>query len=202
MSRKAIFSQFLDFPLFTKQTLIGVTDRFRIPKNTLNAYIKKAAYQQELIVLKRGTYVTKEFFLKNKADLSYIFYLASKLLEPAYVSRESALQYYGMLTEANNTVITCVSINTTRRFSNKLGVFDYKTIQKKLFSGYKNICKEFDFYIAEPYKAIFDYLYFRIPRADLRSKEKILQYLDEYRIDYEDIPRLELEKLFILAATI
>lgn len=202
MSRTSILSQFLEFPLLTKQAIVNTADRFNIPKNTLNAYIKRAISKQEMIVLKRGTYVAQEFFSENKAKLSYIFYIASKLLEPSYVSRESALQYYGLLSEANNTVVTCVSTDTTRRFSNKLGIFDYKTIKSELFSGYTNVHQDFNFYIAEPHKAIFDYLYFRIPRAELRSKGKVLAYLDEFRIDYDDLEKSELDKLFALMLNI
>lgn len=202
MNKKSIFSQFLNFPLFTKQTIVNTTDRFLVPKNTINVNIKRAIFSKELIVLKRGSYVTQEFFIENKTKLSYIFYVASKLLEPSYISRESALQYYGLLSEANNTVVTCVSRSTTRRFSNSLGIFDYKTIKPELFCGYNNVNEEFNFYIAEPHKAIFDYLYFRIPRAELRSEKKILEYLDEFRIDYDDLKKTELDKLFALALNI
>lgn len=202
MNRTSFFSQFLSFPIFTKQTLFNAAKRMAMSKNTLNSYIKRAIEKKELIVLKRGVYVTHHFLSAQKAKLDYVFYISSKLLGPSYISRETALQYYGLLTEANNTVITCTSISTTRRFSNRLGVFDYKTMKSSLFIGYNNIREDFDFYIAEPYKAIFDYLYFRIPRKDLRNKDAVLSYLDEFRIDYDSIDRSELNKLFTLTATL
>lgn len=202
MSRKTIFSEFLDFPIFTTQNLVATAERFGVSKNTLNSYIKTAVTKKELVVLKRGVYVTSDCFARQRSKQDYIFYIASKLLKPSYVSRESALQYYGLLTEANNTVITSVSTNTTRMFKNKLGIFDFRTVKGSLFTGYNNVKREFDFYIAEPHKAIFDYLYFHIPRKDFKEKDKVLYYLEEFRIDYEDVTPSELKKLFTLCLTI
>lgn len=202
MARKAFLSQFADYPVFTKQNLRSAAEHFSISANTLNSYVNRAITKEELVVLKRGVYVTDDFFYDHRSKQDYIFYIASTLLTPSYVSRESALQYYGLLSETNASVVTCVSANTTRRFKNRLGLFDYTTVKSDLFTGYHNIKKEFNFYIAEPYKALFDYLYFRIPKKDLKEKSQVLYYLDEFRIDYDDIGPQELEKLFALISTI
>src|SRR3990167_2435043 len=125
MKKDAFLSNFWFLPIFSKQQLILAAERFGIRRNTLHAYIKRALTRKELIPFKRGAYVTSAFFSKHKSALDYTFSIATKLLEPSYVSRETALQYYGLLTEANNTVITCVTSSTTRSFRNSLGIFEY-----------------------------------------------------------------------------
>lgn len=202
MIREVFFSQFLDLPFFTKNALKIVAKQFQIPENTLETNIQRAFKNKELIQLKRGVYVSSKFFIENRTKLDYIFYIASKLLEPSYISRETALQYYGLLTEAASTVITSVSIRTPRKMNNRFGIFDYKKIKQSFFNDYISIHKDFQFFIAEPHKAIFDYLYFRIPMNELRKEDKVLYYLKEFRIDYESMEGEELEKLFVFISNI
>jgi len=202
MNKNNFLSQFTEQPLFTKQSMIVAAKRLEMPSNTLNSSIKRSLDKKELIALKRGFYITQSFFNIHRSELDYIFYLATKLLEPSYISRESALQYYGLLTEANNTVITCVSLSTTRKFDNRLGIFEYRNIKDSLFKGYVSVQKNFNFYIAEPHKAVFDFLYFRIPIKDLRNQNAVIKYLDEFRIDFEDMGKMELDKFYKLISKV
>jgi len=188
--------------MFSKENLIVSAERHSIPSATLNSHIQRAIKNKEITSLKRNYYVTKKYIDKNKSKVFYTYFIGNKLIEPSYISRESALAYYGLLAEANSTVITLTTVKTTRRFENKLGIFDYKNVKEELFRGYKVIEKEFIVYIAEPYKAIFDYLYYRVPLSEMKNKDKLLEYLEEFRIDIDEGKSGELEKLFEFIKTV
>ncbi|MBN1971029.1 MAG: hypothetical protein JW870_16800 [Candidatus Delongbacteria bacterium] len=198
MNRKILFSQFNNVPYFTKENLLISAKRHLIPKATLNSYIQRGVAKKELVSLKRNLYTTAHFFNANKSYFSYNYFVGNKLIEPSYISRESALSYYGLLSEGNSLVTTLVTIKATRQFSNDLGIFDYNSIKKELFTGYRIIEKEFSFVIAEPYKAIFDYLYYRLTLKELRNKDTVLKAIDEFRLDIEELEDNQLTKLFDL----
>ena len=196
--RKNFFNYFNNFPYFTKQSLILLADKFNIGKNSLNTYIQRAIKKKEVIPLKRGVYVTWKFFNKNKNKTSYTFYLSNVLMSSSYVTRESALQYYGLLSEAVLNIVTANTLKTPRKFKNCLGFFEYRNIKNDLFRGF--IEKEennFKFLIAEPHKAIFDYLYYRAEFSKLNSGN-LEDILDELRIDHEDLSNIEKGKLIKL----
>lgn len=110
-----------------------------------------------LYPLKRGVYILNEEFRKNIPSLPFV---ANQLLSPSYVSLEYALGYYGLIPE-KVTVITSVTTKTTLHFTNILGRFEYKSISKALFWGMaQNAEEEQKYFIAEPEKALLDFLYF------------------------------------------
>ncbi|PIU68827.1 hypothetical protein COS81_02515 [candidate division WWE3 bacterium CG06_land_8_20_14_3_00_42_16] len=197
-TRKNFFLQFNEMPFFTSETINAVAERFEIPRNTVISYIQRSIKDKSLMRLKRGIFATAAYFEKQRSNVEYAYAIGCKLLEPSYISRESALQHYGILSEAVNTVITLITTQTTRRFTNRLGIMDYKNMNPNLFGGFEVVQKDFTYLIARPAKAIFDYLYYRIPRADLRSKDKVLHSLDEFRLDYEGLGQKELDSLFEL----
>jgi hypothetical protein len=63
--------------------------------------------------------------------------------------------------------------------------------------GFDIIKKEVDFVIAKPYKAIFDYLSYRIPKHEL-TKDKIDHYLEEFRLDSDMLKAEDYNKLLEL----
>jgi hypothetical protein len=86
------------------------------------------------------------------------------LYEPSYMSVESALSYYGLIPEMV-PVTTAISTKKTRRFENQYGVFTYRHVNPKLFFGYVPVDDVFGKYLlAEPEKAILDYIYFNQSR--------------------------------------
>ncbi|MBU1110138.1 hypothetical protein KKB83_00775 [Patescibacteria group bacterium] len=190
--RNSFFSQFNNFPYFTKQALSLSASNFEMKPALLNSYVAKALKKGELISLKRGCYVTRIFYEENKVDSSYIFFLANNLLIPSYVSLESALQYYGLLAEALNTFRTSITTKLPREYENSLGIYSYRSISDDLFSGFCTIKGSFEFTIAEPHKAVFDYLYYQTDRFTCSFSENILASL---RIDVESLAKKEKEKL-------
>lgn len=199
MKNKRIFTNFKNLPYFTKQDLITFSEHFGIPRTSLNTLIQRAIKAKEILPLKNNYYVTSDFFSKHSSRVEYKYYLANVLLKSSYISRETALQHYGLLSEAVMNYYTCVSHKTTRNLQNLLGIFEYKTIKLDLFKGF-NIVKfyledeEYSYAIAKPYKAIYDYIYYKTKTKKL-SKEKLFAILDDLRIDYEDLPNFEIQKL-------
>ncbi|MBU0976094.1 MAG: hypothetical protein ABIA11_03970 [Patescibacteria group bacterium] len=199
MRRKTLFTNFVNVPYFTKQDLFILADKFHISETSLNTLIQRAIKSKTIIPLKRNYYVTKEFFIDNRNRLEYKFYLANILLKPSYISRETALQYYGLLSEANLNYYTSTTSKLPRKFGNSLGTFEYRNIKSELLEGYKNIKfsidnKDYSYVIAEPYKAIFDYIYYRTNKKNI-PESKLLKILDELRVSYGELEQIQVNKL-------
>jgi len=83
------------------------------------------------------------------------FALANYIYHPSYISFESALNFYGILSQFPYE-ITSASLPKTahKKFQDK--IFSYTHLQKDLFWGYE---KKDDYLIALPEKALLDQLY-------------------------------------------
>lgn len=195
--RNILFSSLDEFPYFTKELLRQSAGKFSIQKRTLDSYIYKAVKNGEILSLKRNYYVTRFFYEKHKTDTSYLFSLSNILLEPSYVSMESALQYYGLFAEAFNYAVTALTLKLPREFKNRTGRYVYRNINKKLFNGFRITEDEFNFTIALPHKAIFDYLYYYTNRF---TKNVYPDLLEELRINVDNISKDEKKKLKKLIA--
>jgi hypothetical protein len=117
--------------------------------------------------------------------------ISSMLYEPSYLSLEFVLGYYGIIPEMVFAK-TAVTTKTTRKFSNGFGLFVYRHIQPKLFFGYVAVDTAFGKYLlAEPEKALLDYLYFNLGKinneqdvAELRiNKEELLKIIDQKKLE-------------------
>lgn len=148
---------------------------YQISKLNKDGYIQK---------IKNGLYL-----FSNKKELISSEYLAFKIYNPSYISLEWALHYYGLIPEIVYN-ITSISTKATRKFKNSFGVFIYRNIKKELFWGYKKEEKNGQIYlIAEPEKALLDYIYFNL------SKIKSADDIEELRLNYSLIKKLDVKKL-------
>jgi len=125
----------------------------------------------------------KKHYLKKVANNFYIFadkqlsdfemnFISNKLYEPSYLSFEYALSYYNLIPE---TVFLYTSVTTkkTRIIKSEIGNFSYRSIKTGLFFGYRLIKNErISFKIADPEKALLDFLYFR---SDIVNKNDIYE---------------------------
>jgi hypothetical protein len=179
-TRNTFFSQFEDLPYFSKELIKVAAQKFEMSDDKLAFYISSSLKKRELISLKRGVYTTAKFYDEHKTDLSYIFYLANRLASPSYISLEAALQYYGILTEAVTVFRTSVTTKLPRKFHNRLGVYSYNNITGIFFGDFKLVKGKFPFLIAKPYKAVFDYLYYKTAQF---SAEINADILEEFRLD-------------------
>ena len=167
---------------FSIEDLYSVDPAFRL--ETLYEWEKK-------------TWVTKlrskKYIFADFKPTNYDLYLvANKLYDPSYVSLELALNHYGVIPEAVMRV-TSVTTNKTLSVETKIGIFDYKSLDTRLFFGYQMITSDETTYkIASLEKAIVDYLYLNPQVTEvndiqgLRFNEELLK---------EKLNRPELEKI-------
>lgn len=137
----------------------------------------------EIIRLKRGLYVGSERISGKTLSLELI---ANRLLTPSYVSRSSALRYYGLIPEA---VYTTQSMTTkeSRTFETQVGRFVFMRMKRKAFNiGIRNIEEDgYSFLMASPEKALCD-LIANTPSLSLRYRKEALAYLkNDIRLDMD-----------------
>jgi predicted transcriptional regulator of viral defense system len=119
--------------------------------------------------------------------------IANKLYQPSYVSFEYALSYHHLIPETIYT-ITSATTKPTREFEALDKVFHYYKIKKEAFLGYEpRKIDNVTVLIAEPEKALIDYLYFvslgkkrlseRLVTKNL-SKKRILDYTKTFKREH------------------
>lgn len=195
--REVIIEQLKNQPFFTKLAFCQLAKGYSVKDSTINSYVVRSIAHKDIIQLKRGFYVTTDFYTKNKLDASYLFYLANVLRGPSYVSSWAALQYYHLATEVINTV-TSVTEKVTRDYETKVGTFSYHSINKKYFTGFTLAKGKFEFFIASPSKALFDLLYFKTNQLRGVTFEMIDPLIKSLRIDIEEMDKVEVEKFYAL----
>jgi len=127
-------------------------------QNTLNKTLQRLNKNGILIRVIKGKYVLAS------ADYGD-FELANFLVQPSYVSFESALSFYGVLPQFTYTLTSATIKRTKKIFFSK--EYEYTHLNRNLFWGY---VKNKDFLIATPEKAFLDTLYISskgIRRVDL-----------------------------------
>ena len=184
-------------PHFSKNTVYQLGKQLGLKDGTVDTYISRFLKYKEIIWLNKGLYVSTDFFEKNKNDISYSFYLANVIRTPSYISSWAALQYYNLATEAVHS-ITSVTPKVTRNFETKAGNFSYQSIKKDLFSDFSFTKGKFDFFIASPWKALFDLLYFRTHQFRGVKQENIKTLVEDLRIDIDEMNKSEQEKFYTM----
>jgi predicted transcriptional regulator of viral defense system len=196
-SKRNLLEQLKSLPYFSKNTVYQLGKQLGLKDSTVNTYISRFLKSKEIVQLKKGFYVTTDFFERNKNDASYSFYLANIIRTPSYVSSWTALQYYDLTTEAIYS-ITSVTPKVTRSYQTKAGNFSYQSIKKDLFSGFSITTGKFDFFIASPSKALFDLLYFRTNQFRSKSAKNVKALIEELRIDIDEMDKNEQDKFYTM----
>ena len=195
-SKKNLLDQLKSMPHFSKDSLYQLGKQLGLADTTVNTYISRFLRHKEIIQLKRGLYVTTDFFGKNRPDVSYFFYLANIIRKPSYVSSWSALQYYNLTTEAIHG-ITSVTPKVTRTYKTKAGNFVYQSLKQDLFSDFSlTKGKTFDFFIASPAKALFDLLYFKTHQFRGVCAKDVKVLVEESRIDIAEMDKTERSRFY------
>jgi len=164
------FSQFKekyrDMPYIKMRgALVSTADVSQAMRNQLTRWQKAGL----IIPLKRSIYILN----KNDRKISPSrFFFANQLMWPSYVSLESALGYYGIIPEAVADV-TSVTSKKTACFNNGLGQFIYQHVKPIVFRGQRSFKDEagMDVFIAEPEKALVDFLYLNLNKFRLSAKD-------------------------------
>lgn len=167
--------KYLDFyNTFRDRVLIDV----REVKNIFPDFDSRRFYEwQKKRYLKK---LTKLFYVFLNQDIGEreTYFISNKLVEPSYVSNESALRAYNLIPETV-FLTTCVTSRKTKEIETPVGNFQYRSIKENLFFGYKIVQSgDVSYKIAEPEKAVLDFLYLR---SDLQNEDD----LDELRINEE-----------------
>ncbi len=175
-------------PIFSKNDIVLAGGK--IYDYQLTRWIKKGY----LLKIKNGIYIFKRDYEKIKGEE-----IAAALYQPSYLSLESALSAYGFIPEIVYSYVS-VTGKTNRTFDNKFGHFIYRHLKTELFWGYREVRTTSGWYlIAEPEKAILDYLYLNLSKINSESdfenlrfnedllsttlnREKFLQYLQAFDI--------------------
>lgn len=175
-------------PIFSKNDIMLVGGK--LYDYQLTRWVKKGY----LLKLKNGIYAFEKDFERIKGEE-----VAAALYQPSYLSLESALSFYGFVPEMVYAHVS-VTGKINRTFDNKFGHFIYRHLKSELFWGYREVRTDTGRYlIAEPEKAVLDYLYLNLSKinsdsdfenlrfnedrfSETLNREKFLQYLQAFRI--------------------
>lgn len=150
--------------MLNQATIINKLKQKEISLFTAADFIKNFQIKKENTAYKILDRLTKKGILKRLIKKKYLFafsesddfQIANFLYSPSYVSLESALSFYGIITQFPYQV-TSITPKKTKTIKVLNKEFSYSRIKPQLFSNYE---KKEKFLIASPEKAIFDYLYF------------------------------------------
>ena len=156
----------------------------REKRSNFRQYLSRWKKQGWIRSLRKGLYELTYPEGRGVSD----FYIANKMYAPSYISLETALSYYSIIPEVSMAVVSVTS-KTTRRFKNSNGLFIYRSVRPEAFRGY-TIEKHngLNVLIAEPEKALVDYLYFKTLRGGEFDREA-------ERIDQKRMRQLNRKKL-------
>lgn len=213
-SKRNLLEQLKSLPHFRKDSLYLLGKQLGLTDATIDTYISRFLKHKEIVQLKKGLYISSDFFSKNRGNISYSFYLANIIRTPSYISSWSALQFYNLTTEAIYS-ITSVTPKVTRNYKTKAGDFTYQSIKEDKFSDFflmqgksasivspalsaDRPLDRFNFFIACPAKALFDLLYFKTHQfRGIRSKD-IRALVEELRIDIDEMDKKERTKFYTM----
>lgn len=167
-------------------TLADLSKIYPGKKDSLKVLLSRLTKKKKILRLKRDVYILPEKF-------SEIEKIANQIYFPSYLSFESALSFFGVLSQIPYSLIFATLLK-----SKKITLLDtsieYRQIKKELFFGYflKN-----GLYLASPEKALLDLLYFvslgklktnskNIDFSKIRKK-KLFKYLDKYPLKTKNL---------------
>lgn len=149
---------------------------FRLSAMQTKYFLRTWTKKGYLLRLKRGLYAQTRYLPSEEE-------IANRLYQPSYLSFEYALSRYGIMPEAVYAVTSATPM-PTRTFSVQDKTFFYGTIKKKAFTGYTaEKLQDRTILIAEPEKALVDYLYF----VSLGKKS----WNDRFRVSHLNRKKLE-----------
>jgi predicted transcriptional regulator of viral defense system len=151
---------------------------FKTSPRQTRYFLETYAKRSFLTRLKKNLYA-----LKTKLPSEEI--VAGALYKPSYLSLEYVLSRYGIIPESTYS-ITSVTTKATATFSVLGKEFLYRKIKKAAYTGY--LPEKIDgktIFIAEPEKALIDYLYFvSLGRKTLNNRLDVSRLNKKKALDY------------------
>ena len=155
-------------PVFSKNDILLAGGK--IYDYQLTRWVKKGY----LLKLKNSIYAFNKDYEKIKGEE-----VATALYQPSYLSLESALSSYGFIPEMVYAYVS-VTAKINRTFDNKFGHFIYRHVKSELFWGYREVKTDAGRYlIAEPEKALLDYLYLNLSKINSESDFENLRFNED-----------------------
>lgn len=158
----------------------------QIIRNQVNAWQKKG----QLVRLKKGLYLFSNTYKKFPEREK----IANFLNQPSYLSLQYVLGHYGLIPEAVYNY-TSITTKKTNKFNNKLGCFIYHHLQERHYWGF---VEKKGILIAEPEKALLDYLYLftnageisadfyinnmRLQNVGVLKRKRLSAYAEKYNV--------------------
>lgn len=163
-------NHFRDFAVFSVSDIKKTEPNFdvrRLVEWQKKGYIKKII---------RNFYV----FSDRETAEPALFMIANSIYQPSYVSFEMALSHYQLIPESVYGV-TSATTKKTAGFKTPKGDFIYRSLKPELFFGYTTIPFQNQRYlIAEPEKAVLDFLYLNSTLLNYNDFEGLRINRDEF----------------------
>jgi len=110
-------------------------------------------------------------FYANPFNMPTLEEISSQIYQPSYISLESALSSYGILSQIPQ-VLTCITTQLPHTFKTSFGTIEYRQVKRACFWGF---IEKNTYLMAEKEKALVDYLYLS-KNKDRKHKLSILNY--------------------------
>lgn len=126
---------------------------FAVSEYAAQWFIKSHTKKKLFLKLRNGLYCLAD-------ELVNYYLIANRIYQPSYISFETALSFYKMIPETIYPII-CATPKTSRSFNVRGTQFIYRKIKQKAYAGYTPTkYLGYIVFLAEPEKALIDYLYF------------------------------------------
>ena len=152
--------QFIDFGVVTPHQICSVLESF--DRSDIGHWSDMGL----MIKLRNGHYAFSDFLKVKDFKLA----IANKILQPSYLSMQSALKFHGALSSSSER-ITSVTCGKQVFYSNDFGEFAYHKISENMMFGAirTNISNGFHITIATAEKALIDLIQL-CPYCDKKEK--------------------------------
>jgi len=181
---------------FDYQTLLSYLQGYDYPRDKITDLLRKGV----IIRVKKGLYVFGELYRRRPVSREV---LANLMYGPSYISMEYALQHYGLIPEAVET-ITSVTCGRSRSFVTPLGSFTYRKIPIQAFCTGMDLLRPEEgqpFLMAIPEKALADKLV-SDRGAGIRNEKELSSYLNEsLRIPHGELAHLRSSRIAAIACS-
>lgn len=119
-----------------------------LSRDSLKVSLSRLVKKDLIVRLSRGIFILPK-------SIDKIPEIANQLYSPSYLSFESALSRYGIISQVPYT-ITFATLNRSKRMILGGIEVEYRQVKKDLFTGFS---KENNFFVASPEKALLDEVY-------------------------------------------
>lgn len=130
-----------------------IVEKFSAKRRTAESFVAYNVKKGAIIRLKAGLFTLASHPARE-------FEIANRLYFPSYISLETALSFYHLIPETIYS-ITSITSKATQEFKSLDRIFSYNKIKVAAYTGYSLVnTNGTTAYLANPEKAVADFLYF------------------------------------------